>query len=85
MAFTPLSWPIQEVMTVAEAQNLLKKPTKLKSPPEKRNRDKDCRYHKDQGHDTGDCFKLKIAIEKLIERGHLAEFVDNNRQQRRDD
>ena len=69
-------------MTAAEDQNLLKKPAKLKSPPEKRNQDKYCRYHKDHGHDIGDYFKLKIAIEKLIERGHLAEFVDNNRQQR---
>ena len=85
MAFTPLFWPIQEVMTTAEAQNLLKKPTKLKSLPEKRNRDKYYRYHKDHGHDTGDCFKLKIAMEKLIERGQLVEFVDNNKQPRRDD
>ena len=32
MTFSPLSRPIQEVMVVAEAQNLLKKWGKLKSP-----------------------------------------------------
>ena len=59
-------------MVAAEAQNLLKKLGKMKSLPEKRNRDKYCRYYRDHGHDTEDCFRLKIAIEKFIEAGHLA-------------
>ena len=62
----------------------MKKPGKLKSPPERRNRDKYCRYHRDHGHDTEDSFRLKIAIEKLIEAVHLAEFVNNNRSARPD-
>ena len=60
-----------------EAQNLLKKSGKMKSLPEKRNKNKYCRYHRDHDHDTVDCFRLKIAIEKLIEAGHLAKFVNN--------
>ena len=80
MAFTLLSRPIQEVMAMAEAQNLLKRLNKLKSPPEKRDREKYCRFHRDHGHNTKDYFRLKIAIEKLIKRGHLAEFVTNDRQ-----
>ena len=79
MAFTPLSRPIQEVMAIAEAQNLLKKPNKLKSSPEKRDREKYCRFHKDHGHNTKDYFRLKIDIEKLIKSGHLAEFVTNDK------
>ena len=66
-------------MVAAEDKNLLRKPSKMKSPSEKRNKDKYCRYHKDHGHYTDDCFRLKIAIEKLIEASHLAEFVNNNR------
>ena len=42
VTFTPLTRPIQEIMVVAEAQNLLKKRGKMKSPSEKRNRDKYC-------------------------------------------
>ena len=42
MALAPLSRPIQEVMVAAEAQNLIRKPDKMKSPPKKRNRDKYC-------------------------------------------
>ena len=52
-------------MAAVTAHNLLKNLTKLKSPPEKRNRNKYCRYHKDHGHDTEDYFKLKLVIEKL--------------------
>ena len=66
-------------MVAAEAQNLLKKRGKVKSPPKKRNRDKYFRYHKNYGYDTEDCVRLKIAIEKLIEASHLAKFVNNNR------
>ena len=84
MAFTPLTWPIQEVMVAAEAQYLLKKSDKLKSLSKKRNRDKYCRYHKDHGYDTEDCFRMKIVIKKLIEAHHLAEFVCNNRPVRTD-
>ena len=82
--FTPLSRPILEVIVATEAQNPLKNPKKLKSPPEKRNRNKYYRYYKDYDNETEECFKLKVAIEKLIERGHLAKFVHNN-QPRLDD
>ena len=66
-------------MAAAEAQNLLKRPNKLKSPPEKRDQEKYCRFHRDYRHNTEDCFRLKIAIENLIKRGHLAEFVTNDK------
>ena len=78
-AFTPLSRPILEVMAAAEARNLLKQPNKLKSPLKKQDREKYCWFHRDHGHKTEDCFKLKMAIKKLIERGHLADFVANDR------
>ena len=84
MTFTPLTWPIHEIMVAAKAQNLLKKPSKMKSPPKKRNRDKYCRYHRDHNHDTEDCFRLQIAIKKLIKADHLAKFVNNNRPARPD-
>ena len=65
-------------MAATKTQNLLKNLTKLKSPLENRSRNKYCQYHKDHGHDTEECFKLKVEIGKLIERGHLTEFVTNN-------
>ena len=56
VTLTPLSRPISEVMAAAEAQNLLKRPNKMKSPAEKRDREKYCRFHRDHGHNTEDCF-----------------------------
>ena len=47
------------------------------APPEKRNQRKYCRFHKDHGHDTDECIKLKDEIEALIRRGRLARFVAN--------
>ncbi|KAL0313165.1 UNVERIFIED_CONTAM: hypothetical protein Sradi_5715800 [Sesamum radiatum] len=40
--------------------------------------DKYCRFHKDRGHNTEDCYHFKNEIEKLIQRGYLREYVENN-------
>ena len=36
---------------------------------------KHCRYHRNYGHITEDCFTLKDKIEELIQVGHLRRFV----------
>ncbi|XP_059627212.1 uncharacterized protein LOC132270005 [Cornus florida] len=56
----------------------LKWPPKLKSDPARRPRDKYCRFHKDHGHATEDCFDLKDQIETLIRRGHMRKFIMRN-------
>ncbi|XP_059663887.1 uncharacterized protein LOC132309612 [Cornus florida] len=56
----------------------LKWPPKLKSDPARRPRDKYCRFHKDHGHATEDCFDLKDQIEALIRRGHMGKFIMGN-------
>ena len=50
-------------------------PGKLKSDPTKRSRNKYCRFHRDHGHDTADCYNLKQQIEALIREGKLQKFV----------
>ncbi|GAV57724.1 LOW QUALITY PROTEIN: hypothetical protein CFOL_v3_01260, partial [Cephalotus follicularis] len=65
-------------------------PEKLRSPAEKRDVDKYCRYHRDHGHDTEECRQLKNQIEDLIRRGHLRKYVDREapqgrREQRREE
>ena len=54
---------------------MLKKPEPLKTPFGRKNKNKYCRYHRDYGHDTEDCFELKEEIEALIRRGQLRHFV----------
>ena len=34
-------------------------PEKLKGDPNKRSKDKYCRFHRDHSHDTADCYDLK--------------------------
>ena len=41
-------------------------PEKLKGDPNRRSRDKYCRFHCDHSHDTADCYNLKQQIKALI-------------------
>ncbi|XP_030963384.1 uncharacterized protein LOC115984503 [Quercus lobata] len=50
-------------------------PGKLKGNPSKRPRDKYCRFHRDHGHNTSDCYDLKQQIEALICQEKLQKFV----------
>ena len=52
---------------------------KLKGDPNRRLRDKYCRFHRDCGHDTTDCYDLKQQIEALIKQGKLQKFVRKER------
>ena len=47
----------------------------MKGDPNKRNRNKYCRFHRDHGHDTDECFDLKHQIENLIRQGKLRNFL----------
>ncbi|XP_030924206.1 uncharacterized protein LOC115951026 [Quercus lobata] len=57
----------------------LKWPEKMKGDPNKRNKNKYCRFHRDHGHDTDECFDLKQQIENLIRQGKLKHFVGRDR------
>jgi len=54
-------------------------PGKLKGDPNKRPRDKYCRFHHDHGHDTANYYDLKQQIEALIRQGKLQRFVNKKR------
>ena len=54
-------------------------PRKLKSDPNKRSRDKYCRFHRNHGHNTADCYDLKQQIEALIRQGKLQRFVSKEK------
>ena len=34
-----------------------------------------CKFHKDRGHDTAECFQLRDQIEDLIQEGYLQEYI----------
>ena len=78
-SFTPLTAPINQVLTQIKDEGALTFPRKLKGDPNKRPKDRYCRFHRDHSHDTADCYDLKQQIEALIRQGKLQKFVSKER------
>uniref|UniRef100_A0A2N9FUY8 Uncharacterized protein n=1 Tax=Fagus sylvatica TaxID=28930 RepID=A0A2N9FUY8_FAGSY len=74
-SFTPLNMSIDQVLLQIQDNPDIKWPGKLRSDPTKRSKDLYCRFHRDHGHTTEDCFALKQQIEALIRQGKLGKFV----------
>ena len=78
-SFTPLTGPIDQVLMQIKDEEALTYPEKLKGDPNRRSRDKYCRFHRDHGHDMVDCYDLKLQIEALIKQRKLHKFVRKER------
>ena len=78
-SFTPLTTPIDQVLMQIKDEEALTYPSKLKGDPNRHSRDKYCRFHRDYGHDTADCYNLKQQIEALIKQRKLQKFVKKER------
>ena len=76
---TPLNAPLDQVLMQIKDEGTLMFPRKLKSDPTKRSKNKYCRFHRNHGHDTADCYDLKQQIEALIREGKLQKFVSKER------
>ncbi|KAK3003139.1 hypothetical protein RJ639_018274 [Escallonia herrerae] len=72
---TPLNAKPSQILHEIKKNKALQWPDKLKSRPNKRNKDLWCHFHNDHGHTTDNCESLKRAIEALIKRGQLRKFV----------
>ncbi|KAK3032161.1 hypothetical protein RJ639_034986 [Escallonia herrerae] len=72
---TPLNAKPSQILHEIEDSKALQWPDRMKSRPNKRNKDLWCHFHNDHGHTTDNCGSLKRAIEALIKRGHLRKFV----------
>ncbi|KAK3022570.1 hypothetical protein RJ639_047548 [Escallonia herrerae] len=72
---TPLNAKPSQILHEIKENKALQWPDKLKSQPNKRNKDLWCHFHNDHGHTTDNCESLKRAIEALIKRGQLRKFV----------
>ena len=64
--YTPLNVPLEQVLMQIKDDHSLKWSEKMKGDPNKRNQNKYCRFHRDHGRDTDECFDLKQQIENLI-------------------
>ncbi|XP_065638402.1 uncharacterized protein LOC136071272 [Quercus suber] len=73
--YTPLNALLDQVLMQIKDDPSLKWPERMKGDPNKRNKNKYCRFHRDYGHDTDECYDLKQQIENLIRQGKLRHFV----------
>ena len=78
-SFTPLTAPIDQVLMQIKDEETLTYPEKLKGDPNRRSKDKYCRFHRDHVHNTVDYYDLKQQIEALIKQGKLQRFVRKER------
>ncbi|KAK3008991.1 hypothetical protein RJ639_015154 [Escallonia herrerae] len=72
---TPLNGKPSQILHEIKDNKALQWPDKMKSRPNKRNKDLWCYFHNDHGHTTDNCGSLERAIEALIKRGQLRKFV----------
>nr|XP_027076063.1 uncharacterized protein LOC113699918 [Coffea arabica] len=77
--WTALTAPRTRVLAVMEQEGLSRPPRPLGGDKSRRDQGLYCVYHRDVGHDTEDCCYLKKDIEKLIKRGHLGQFIREER------
>nr|XP_027102744.1 uncharacterized protein LOC113723988 [Coffea arabica] len=77
--WTTLTAPRARVLAVMEQEGLSRPPRPLGGDKSRRDQGLYCAYHRDVWHDTEDCRHLKKDIEKLIKRGHLGQFVRDER------
>ena len=70
-SFTLLNTLINQVLMQIKDEGAVTFPGKLKGDPSKRSRDKYCRFHRDHGYDTSECYDLNQQIEALIRQGKL--------------
>uniref|UniRef100_A0A2N9F1B6 Uncharacterized protein n=1 Tax=Fagus sylvatica TaxID=28930 RepID=A0A2N9F1B6_FAGSY len=81
--FTPLNAPVDRIFMQIKDDPALRWPGKLLTNPDRRAKDKYCRFHRDHGHNTDDCYDLKRQIEELIKQGKLQRFVERDQREGR--
>ncbi|XP_058111195.1 uncharacterized protein LOC131254214 [Magnolia sinica] len=84
-SYTPLNTSIEQILLDIRGQKLLNWPICMKANPDRRDKRKYCRFHRDHGHNTADCMDLKDDIETLIRKGHLSRYTKEERTARREE
>ncbi|XP_063941458.1 uncharacterized protein LOC135149627 [Daucus carota subsp. sativus] len=77
--FTPLNPSASKILNEIKGKPGFVRPPKMKIPDYKKNSDKYCDYHRDNGHNTDECYHLKKLIERMVKAGDLNQYVKDLR------
>ncbi|KAL2232853.1 UNVERIFIED_CONTAM: hypothetical protein Sindi_1465300 [Sesamum indicum] len=83
--YTPLNMTRAKALMLVERDNVLIWPKHTKTTPAKRFSNKYCRFHRERGHDTEECYQLKDEIERLVRQGYFRRQNPHNFEERRRD
>ncbi|XP_024027141.1 uncharacterized protein LOC112093260 [Morus notabilis] len=70
---------IEDVYHEISHFQVLRRPPPLKSDLARRNQNKYCRFHGENGHTTAECYDLRDEVERLIREGRLGEYRADRR------
>uniref|UniRef100_A0A803QHQ8 Retrotransposon gag domain-containing protein n=1 Tax=Cannabis sativa TaxID=3483 RepID=A0A803QHQ8_CANSA len=77
--YTQLAVPQDHIYAIEEKNGIFKKPPPIRGNRDKRDPKKICKYHKDIGHITLECWFLLDEIEELIKRGKFNKYKKNEK------
>lgn len=75
-----LTAPISQIYQSTKRRGYWKSSSPLRTLPKKRNANEYCDNHQDHGHHAENCQARKNFILKLINEGHLKEFIAQHQQ-----
>ncbi|XP_011085656.1 uncharacterized protein LOC105167581 [Sesamum indicum] len=68
----------EKALMIVENTDVLKWPRHTRYTPSKKTSNKYCRFHRERGHNTEECYQLKDEIERLVRQGHFRDRVPPN-------
>ncbi|KAL2248408.1 uncharacterized protein LOC105162757 [Sesamum indicum] len=76
--YTPLAMSREKALMMVENVDVLKWPRHTRYTPTKKTSNKYCRFHRERGHNTEECYQLKDEIERLVRQGYFQDCVPPN-------
>ncbi|KAL2237789.1 UNVERIFIED_CONTAM: hypothetical protein Sindi_0970600 [Sesamum indicum] len=68
----------EKALMMVENADVLKWPRHTRYTPSKKFSNKYCRFHRERGHNTEECFQLKDEIKRLVRQGYFRDRVPQN-------